>query len=74
MEDLKEKDSKEEEEKWYRVLEGSSLYKKLISLKSLYDKRIKVSEHSKRLWDEELSDQLKKTRRIRKGKEGETIN
>ena len=48
LEDLKEKDSVEEEKKWYRDLEGSSLYEKLVSLRSLCDKRIKIYEPSKR--------------------------
>ena len=42
IEDLKEKDLDEEEEKWYRDMEGSSPYEKLKSPRSLGDKRIKV--------------------------------
>ena len=72
--DLKEKDSKEEEESWYRNLEGSSPYEKLKTLRKLCDKSIKVCEKSKRWWEDELSDQLRKTRRTRKGKEGEGIS
>ena len=48
VDNLKEKDSDEEEETWYRGLEGSSPYEKLKTLKSLYDKRIKVCERLKR--------------------------
>ena len=74
VDDLKEKDLEEEEEKWYRGLRGSSPNEKLKSLKNLCDKKIKVCKRSKRWWDEELSDQLKKRRRMRKGREGEGIN
>ena len=69
MEDLKEKYSDKEEKKWYRALEGLSLYEKLKSLRSLCDKRIKVYEGSKTWWNKELSNQLKETRGTRKGKE-----
>ena len=74
VEDLKEKDSDKEKERWYRGLEGSTPYKKLKTLRNLYNKRMKVCERSKRWWDKELSNQLKKTRRTRKEKEGEGIN
>ena len=74
VEDLKEKYSDEEEKKWYRALEGSSPYKKLKSLRSLCNKTIEVCDCSKRCWDKELLDQLRKMRRTRKGKEGERIN
>lgn len=42
VEDWKEKDSDEKEEKWYRDIEGTSTYKKLKSLRSLCNKRINV--------------------------------
>ena len=71
---LKEKNSDEEEGRWYRALKGSLLYKKLKLLRSLCNKRIKVYERSKRWWDKELSNQLQKTRQIRKEKEGAGIN
>ena len=74
VEDLKEKDSDEEDEKWYKELEGSSPYEKLKTLRTFCDKRMKVCEQSKRWWNNELSDPLKKTRRTRKEKEGEGIN
>ena len=51
-----------------------SPYEKLKTLRRLCDKRIKVCERSKRWWDDELSDQLKKTRKTRKEKEEEGIN
>ena len=44
VEELKEKDLDEEEEKWYGELEGLLLYKNLKLLRKLYDKRIKVCE------------------------------
>ena len=48
VEDLKEKESEEEEEKWYRDLDGSSPYEKLKTLRNLDDKKIKVCERLKR--------------------------
>ena len=73
VEDLKQKDSDKEVEKWYREQKGKSPCEKLKTLRGLSDKRIKVCNKSKRWWEEELSTQLKKTRRTRKGKEGEGI-
>ena len=72
--DLKEKDSNEEEERWYKELEETSECEKLKSLRKICYKRIKVYEQSKQWWDEELSVQLKITRGSRKGKEGQGIN
>ena len=74
MEDLKEKDSDKEGERWYRDLKESSPYKTLRTLRILYDKRIAVCERLKRWWDEELSNQLKRTRKTRKGKEKDGVN
>ena len=74
VEDQKEKDLDEEEERWYRELEGSSPYEKLKTLETLCDKQIRVYKRLKRWWNDELSDQLKKTRRMRKGKEVEGLN
>ena len=48
VDDLKEKNSDEEEERWYRGLQGLSPYEKLRTLRNLYDKRIKVCKRSKR--------------------------
>lgn len=74
VKDLREKDSDEKKERWNRALVGSLGYKKLKLLRSLCDKRIKVCECSKWWWEKELSDQLRKTRQTRKGKEGVGIN
>lgn len=74
VKDLEGKESEVEEEKWYRTLEVSSPYEKLKSFKLFCNKRMEVCECSKRWWDKELSDQLKKMRRTSKGKEGGEIN
>ena len=74
VDNLKEKDSDEEEESWFRNQKGSSHYKKLKTLRKLSDKRIQVCEKSKRWWDDELLNQLKKTRRTRIGNGEEGIN
>ena len=74
MKKIGEKESDAEEERWYRELEGTSLYKKLKSLGTCCDERIKVCKKSKRWWDKELSERLKKTRKTRKEKEEEGIN
>ena len=54
-------------------MEGLSPYEKLKTLRTLSNNRIKVCNRLQRWWDEELSVQLKKTSRRRKGKEGEWI-
>ena len=61
------------EEGWYRDLEGLSAHEKLKTLTSLCYKRIKVCARSNRWLDDKLSDQLKMTRRTKKGKEVEGI-
>ena len=43
-------------------------------MRTLCDKNIKIFKRSNRWWDNELSNQLKKTRRVRKGKAEEGIN
>ena len=47
VEDLKEKDSDEEEKRWYRDLEGSSPYEMLKTLRTFCGKQIRVYERSK---------------------------
>ena len=42
VEDLKDKDLSQEEDSWYRHLEGSSLCEKGKTMRQLYNKRIKV--------------------------------
>ena len=58
VDDLKKKDSDKEEGRLYRGFEGSSPYKKLKTLRTLCNKRLKVCKRSKRWWDKELSNQL----------------
>ena len=48
VEGLKERESDEEEERWYRGLEGSSPYEKLKTLRILCNKKIKICKRSKR--------------------------
>ena len=56
-----------EQEAWYRDLEGSTTYDKLIQFKDAHIKDIKVGGRSKRWWDEELIAQLGEVRRARRG-------
>jgi len=64
--------AEEDEEKgdfhWYDELEGNSPYKKLKLLRQPCCSTMRITEKSKRWWDEELSEQLKITRDARRGK------
>jgi len=63
----------EDEEKgdfhWYNELEGDTPYKKLKLLRQACCSTMRITEKSKRWWDEELSEQLRITwdARRRKG-------
>ena len=62
---------KKEEEKdlrWYYELKGESEYDKLLEFRDIHLKRIKLMAWSKRWWDDELSDQLKRLRNARRGR------
>jgi len=64
--------AEEDEEKgdfhWYDQLEGNTPYEKLKLLRQACSSTMRITEKSKRWWDEELSDQLKITRDARRGK------
>ncbi|RPB20139.1 hypothetical protein L211DRAFT_852542 [Terfezia boudieri ATCC MYA-4762] len=68
-----EKEGKESEERWYRGLQGDTPYKKLQALRAECSKKLKIIGWSKRWWDEELSAQLRITRRSRRENLGEEL-
>jgi len=64
--------AEEDEEKgdfhWYDELEGDTPYKKLKLLRQACCSTMRITEKSKKWWDEELTEQLKITRDTRRGK------
>ena len=63
----KDKKPEERDEKWYDTLRGTTAYDKLLQFKERHMKEVRVSSQSKRWWDEELTTQLKATRKARRG-------
>ena len=63
----KAKKLEERNEKWYDTLTGTTAYDKLLRFKERHMKEVRVSSRSKRWWDEQLTTQLKATRRARRG-------
>ena len=55
-----EKVEKQMQETWYTSLTGDTRYDKLISLVGESQRVMKINERSKRWWDKELSEQVKK--------------
>jgi len=53
---------------WYDKLEGNTPYEKLKLLRQAGCSTMRITEKSKRCWDEDLSEQLKITRDARRGK------
>jgi len=64
--------AEEDEEKgdfhWYDQLKGNTPYEKLKLLRQACSSTMRITEKSKRWWDEELSEQLKITTDARRGK------
>ena len=52
---------------WYWELKGETAYDKLLEFWQNHLKTIKIVSRSKRWWDEDLTKQLKKVRRVRRG-------
>jgi len=66
-----EEDHKKADNRWYQRLEGTIAYEKLKSLQDSHLKAMVITESSKRWWDEELTEQLKTTRKARREKLGD---
>ncbi|KAF8422187.1 hypothetical protein EV426DRAFT_575245 [Tirmania nivea] len=71
LEDLVEE--KGEEDAWWDRLEGATPYEKLKSLRKSCLKKLRITERSKRWWDEDLMVQLKLTRKSRREKPGDGL-
>ena len=61
----------EEQEGWYKDLEGDTAYKKMISLRTKYLKESNISARSKKWWTTDLGNQLKVVRGCARGGKGE---
>ena len=61
----------EEQEAWYKTLEGDSPYSKLLNLARKYQREVRINEKSKKWWDKELKSQLLIVRRLGRGGQGE---
>ena len=65
-----EKVGREMQETWYTSLTGDTLYDKLKHLVAESQRVMKVNERSKRWWDKELSEQVKKVAAAGRGGTG----
>ena len=65
--DSMSKVSESEQEEWYEGLEGDSAYNKLMGLVASCRRLFRHHERSKRWWDLELADQLKRVRKAARG-------
>ena len=61
----------EEQEAWYKILEGDPLYAKLLNLARKHQKEVRINERSKKWWNKDLKNQLLKVRRSGWGGQGE---
>ena len=61
----------EEQEAWYKTLEGDSPYSKLWNLARKHQREVRINERSKKWWDKDLKSQLLKVRRLGRGGQGE---
>ena len=52
---------------WYHKLKGNTKYDKLLQFRKDHLKKFRISSRSKRWWDDDLSDLLKKLRKARRG-------
>jgi len=66
--EMAEEDEKKGDFHWYEELEGNTPYEKLRLLRQACCSTMRITEKSKRWWDEELSEHLKITRDARRGK------
>src|SRR4029077_18306037 len=66
-----ERTLEKEEDEWYPLLEGGTAYEKLVSFRKHHLKIAVHCSRSKRWWDEELTEQLRKVRKERRGGVGE---
>jgi len=65
---MMEEDKEKGDFHWYDQLEGNTLYEKLKLLRQACCSTMRITEKSKRWWDEDLSEQPKITRDARRGK------
>ena len=65
-----EEEHEEGNDSWYDKLEGDTAYNKLKFWRSGCLKTMEVTERSEKWWDQELTEQLKTTRRARREKIG----
>ena len=66
-----EENHKKGDDRWYQRLAGITAYEKLKSLRDRHLKAMVITERSKRWWDEELTEQLKRTQKARRGRLGD---
>ena len=71
MENIMKEWEIEEQEEWYKDLEGNLPYEKLIFLRTKYLKESRITSRSKKWWTMDLGNQLKVVRECVRGGKGE---
>ena len=69
----KGKKKEEGNEDWYWELNGETAYDKLLEFRQNHLKTIKIVARSKRWWNEDVTKQLTKVRRVSREGQGQTI-